>query len=281
MHLNSNGVRNKNSQLAGGLYRRQAPESHRHRYAENTNMTKIDPPNWAKDELSKFIETAYENIFASYVNYKKAYDILSDINKCYRLIIDNLYNTPQWFAGFFLLRAHSSYLAAVRLALSGQTSETFMVLRGCLENSLYGLYLSQNPASQETWLKRHEDEESYKKVKNEFKIRDMIDKTLKSKDPKLCKIFEELYDRTIDYGAHPNERALSATLHKQEKDGIVKFDLNYLSGDSTELKHCIITTAEIGICSLGVLKIIYKERFEISGISDSLGLIKKNFKIFA
>jgi len=244
-------------------------------------MTKADPPNWGKDELSKFFETAYENIFYTFVNHQEAYNVLSNIDRSYRLIIDHLYNTPQWFAGFFLLRAHSSFRAAMRLALSGQTTETFMVLRGCLENSLYGLYLSQNTASQETWLKRHENEDSYKKVKNEFRIRNLIDKSLKTKDVKLCAIFEKLYESTINYGAHPNEKALSLTLRKQHTDRKIRFDLDYLSGDSLVFKHCVTIAAEVGLCSLEVFKIIYKERFDILSLSDSLNLLKKKFKIFA
>lgn len=238
-------------------------------------MTKADPPNWGSDDLSDFIKTAYENSFATFVNLKPQYKQLEEIDKTYRLIIDNLNNTKDWFAGFFLLRAHSSFLGGVRLSISSQAPEAFMVLRGCLENALYGLYLSRHKESQEIWLRRHDDEKSLKKVKNEFRIRALLD-FLKEEDISTYQVANMLYERTIDFGAHPNEKALSSGLKVTGDQAYVQFEINYLIGNSPVMHHCIKTNALIGVCTLDIFRNVYQERYDILGITDKLKKLKND-----
>lgn len=232
------------------------------------------PPAWGNDKLSEFIETARHNTFATFHNLKPQYNLLKDVNQLYWDIVDNLLNTRDWFPAFFLLRSHSSYLGAVRLCLSGQIPEAFLILRSCLENALYGLYISRNPQSAEIWLSRHDNEESYKKCRNEF-ISAKVLQCLELNDPRTHSVAEALYHRTIDYGAHPNEKALfSAFRQTKEKDG-VRFDVLYLTGHTLALHLCLKSCAQVGICSLDVFRNIFKERFDILGISEKLLVIKQ------
>lgn len=232
------------------------------------------PPDWGKDYLSEFIEMARNNTFASFSNLRPQYNILKNINDFYKYIIDNLINTPEWFSSFFLLKAHSAYLGSVRFALSGQCAETYLVLRGCLESAIYGVYLSRNKASQQIWLNRHNNEESFKRVKDEFKIVKLF-KLLESIDPKIYKTTKILYDRTIDYGAHPNELAITSLLKKEENEKSIQFNLNYLSGNTPALHLSMKTTAQVGLCSLSIFQNVYSERFKILGVDDKIRKLKK------
>jgi hypothetical protein len=227
------------------------------------------PPGWGSDSLADFIDTARHNIFATFTNLGAVYSLLLKVDQTYRKVIDNLSNSPDWFAGFFLLKAHASYLGALRLSLSGQTPEAYMVLRGCLESSLYGLRIHQNPESGETWLRRHDDDESNARVRTEFRISNILE-SLESVDRRIYAVAKYLYKLTIDYGAHPNERALTSNLTQTNTESYLQFNLNYLTGDTPELKLCLKTNIEIGICSLYIFKFIYRERFDILGISDDL-----------
>ena len=240
-------------------------------------MTPPVPPDWGKDSLSEFIETSHHNTIATFANLPNQYKILKDIHDVYKYITDNLINSPEWFASFFLLKSHSAYLGGVRLAISGQCAETYMVLRGCIEASIYGLYLSRNMESQETWLNRHNNEESIRRVKNEFKIVKLLG-FLESVDPIMHKTAVKLYDLTIDYGAHPNELALTTLLRKTEESGMVKFDLNYLSGDCLPFRLALKIAAEVGLCSLYIFKNVYRERFSILGIDERLDMLKARLK---
>jgi len=130
------------------------------------------------------------------------------------------------FELFFFLKAHSSFLAAIGLAIGTQIPEAYMVLRGVVENSLYGLYIHKKPELAEIWLSRHESEANKKALKEKFKIGDMLS-LLETTDSKLGKISRSLYERTIDYGAHPNERSLSSMLKQNKKENDIEFKLNY------------------------------------------------------
>jgi hypothetical protein len=242
-------------------------------------MTPPVPPDWGKDSLSEFIETARHNTIATFVNLPNQYKILENIHDVYKYITENLINTPEWFANFFLLRSHSAYLGGVRLAISGQCAETYMVLRGCIEAAVYGLYLSRNEGSQEAWLNRHNDEESLKNVKKEFQIGKLLS-LLESVDPIIHKTTVKLYELTIDYGAHPNELALTSLLRKTEEKGMVEFKLNYLSGYGPAFHLAIKIAAEVGLCSLYIFRNIYKERFSILGIDEKLDMLKTRIKKF-
>jgi hypothetical protein len=242
-------------------------------------MTPPVPPDWGKDSLSEFIETARHNTIATFANLPNQYKILENIHEIYKYITENLINTPEWFASFFLLKSHSAYLGGVRLAISGQCAETYMALRGCIEAAIYGLYLSRNQESQETWLNRNNNAESLKKVKNEFQIGKLLS-FLKSIDPLIHRVSVRLYDLTIDYGAHPNELALTSLLRKTEEKGMVEFNLNYLSGEGPAFRLAIKIAAEVGLCSLYIFKNVYKERFSILGIDEKLDTLKTRINRF-
>jgi hypothetical protein len=237
-------------------------------------MSDSVPKDWGQDKLSNFIETAQQNTFATFANLKDVFKLLKDIDESFRRITDNIDNVKDWFPAFFLLRAHSSYLGAVRLSTSGQLPEAYMVLRGCLENSLYGFYLFKKPKSAEVWLNRHDDEVAKKKARNEFRIGPMF-KLLSSNDSKLGTVASDLYERTIDYGAHPNAWALLTNLAKKKDSDSIRFELNYLTGRSPALALCLKTNAQVGVCSLLVFKLVFKERFDLLGISDNLQKLRR------
>ena len=182
------------------------------------------PSGWGRDKLSDFIENANQNTIATFANLRPIFKKLQDIDGAFRKIVDNLDNTREWFEGLFLLRAHSSYLGAVRLSTSGQVPETYMVLRGCIENSLYGLYLHKKPEEREIWLKRHDDDESKRRVRRKFKITSMLD-LLESSHASTSRVARELYEDTIDYGAHPNERTITSALRMKKEERVIRFDL--------------------------------------------------------
>ncbi len=147
------------------------------------------------------------------------------------------------------------------------------MLRSCLENALYGLYLARNPNSRETWLRRHESDAHRKKVKNEFQMRTMLElaKSINAKDGSVAEL---LYDRTIDYGAHPNEQALMQVLQLNESAEHAELKMNYLDGGSVQHGLALKTTARVGVCSLTLFRSVYKERFDILGVTGAIDHIK-------
>jgi hypothetical protein len=96
----------------------------------------------------------------------------------------------------------------------------------------------------------------------------------KSIDTKEGSVAELLYDRTIDNGAHPNEQALMQVLQLNERAEHVEFKMIYLEGDSIQLRLALKTTAQVGVCSLSLFRSIYKERFDILGVTGAIDHIK-------
>ncbi|NWG86237.1 MAG: hypothetical protein HXY26_01795 [Hydrogenophilaceae bacterium] len=233
----------------------------------------LPPPNWEANEISKFIDAARANEFATFANLTGEIARLSDIDLGYRKAIDGVNHSKDWFAGFFLLRAHSNFLAACRLCWSAQIPESYALLRSCLENALYGLYLSKHPESRETWLRRGEDTAARQRVKDEFQIGTML-RLAAMVDATEGAVARALYDRTIDSGAHPNELALMQTLQINKSADHIEFKSNYLDHDSVALRAALKTTAQVGVCALSLFQLIYPERFDIMGVTDLLRHVK-------
>jgi hypothetical protein len=227
------------------------------------------PPYWGDDSLSFFIDQAFKNALATFVRKQAGTALLIEIDENFMNIAKNLLNSGDALGAIFLLRSHSAFRAACRLAMSGQTSDAFPSMRACLEYALYALHANLNPSEGETWIRRHDDEESLKAVRREFTYSNVIG-TLNSVDKKLCSIVKGLYERTIDFGAHPNERALTSSMMMKKGKDNIEIQQIYLHGDSLALDHGLKTTAQVGLGSLCVFQFIFKERFAILGIDQAI-----------
>jgi hypothetical protein len=227
------------------------------------------PPRWASDDLTTFIQMATDNIAATFHNKKNAFNILKDIDSYFLIITDHLLNAPDFLASLFLFRTHSAYRAACRLSLSGQVPETFVLLRSCIEYPLYALHINGNPELGEKWIDRHKDEESFKSVRNEFQYGRVI-KTLETIDPAICRTSKLLYERSIDFGAHPNERSITSSMKVIKGRDRIEYKQIYLAQDSKQLSHGLKSTAQVGLCALYIFRHIFKERFDILGITQKM-----------
>jgi hypothetical protein len=235
------------------------------------------PPDWGNDELTKFLDCARANTFAAFDNLKSDYKKLSAIDDVFEVSVQNLHHTA--FAALFVFQAHSAFRAALCLVFNGQITETQVCLRLVLENALYGFYFSKNPTSLTTWLNRHVDKDERKKVVKEFKIRgehQSLLATLKASSKPMGDIVEALYEYTIDFGAHPNKYGLKQRTRVVRDEENVKFDFVYLlRGDAPESRLALRTVSQVGVCALSVFRLIYAERFDILGLSETIDRLRK------
>ena len=231
------------------------------------------PPRWAEDSLSDFIHDSFKNTLATFIHKKQAFNLLREVDRVFKSIAGNLDNSENPLAPAMLYRSHSAYLASCRLSMSGQASETFPQLRSCLEYALYALHINDKPSLAEVWLRRHENEESLKKVKRSFLHVDVM-KTLLARDADLHNSLSELYQRTIDFGGHPNERAVSSSSKMWQEGDTTVIRIQSLHGDSEALDHALRTTAQIGLGSLLVFQLIYKDRFDNLDLHDAIEALK-------
>jgi hypothetical protein len=232
------------------------------------------PTGWGDDPITGFLEDARRNAFASYANLRPEYETVAAIDRIFGTFIDNLLNPSHWFSVLFLLQAHSSWRGAVHLAMAGQVSEAYALLRLTLEHALYGLYLSEVPTARETWLRRHDSTEAKDAVRSKFTVR-RLQETLTRRDAETARVEQTLYEHCIDHGAHPNERALSQSLGMTQVDDRIDFKVSYLAGEPLPIRACLRTAAQVGACALSIFRLVYTERFDLLGVTEDLERVKR------
>ena len=232
------------------------------------------PPEWGTDSLTKFIEAAYRNRYATFANKKEWFERLSALDACFVRIADGWINPQNPLTPMLFMRCHSAYRAACEHAMAGQVPEAFPQIRACLEYAAYALHIHKNPDVGLTWLERNGDKPSKSAARNEFtpaRIRATIEKA----NQHAANVFNELYERSIDFGAHPNVAGVLVSLEMTKFEGRKEYKSSYLQGDGDALDHTLKTTVQAGICALEVLIEAFSERFELLGVNARLLELRK------
>lgn len=241
-----------------------------------TEAHSMNPPEgWGRDKLSTFIGMTTHNTLVYFRDAQELWERAAEVDAIYAEAAEYLNESGSWFAGLFLLHSHAAYRAAVRMAVSGQLPPAYMVMRGCLENALYGLFMDGDFKLQELWLRRSDDPASRKKVRNEFTAGAVL-QHLETKEAALGAYVRGLYDVTIDLGAHPNEMGLATVTSMQETDGKVRVETSYVVGAGPVLRGCMLTVVRVGISALRILELVFKERFEILGLTQRLAAVSQS-----
>ena len=246
-------------------------------------MTKFKiPDDWGQDEISKFIKSAYQNNISTLTNNKGTplFKAIDEINNLFELSRNIEYESQKELVlANFMGRCHSAYLGAIKLATSGQLVESYMVIRGCLENALYALFIKDDPTFNEelperlsVWINRGKDKTSKISCRNMFTA-GAVKKNLCDQDDILGKKVSNLYGRTIDFGAHPNFYGHVTTSSMSTK----KVSVQFLYPNSPACELCIKTTVEVGVRCLEIFNRIFKDKFNSAGITEKLDRLKLAF----
>ena len=232
------------------------------------------PEGWGEKSLSAFIDLANRNTYGTFVHYKDWFARLQQIDATFDKFSAAMLNIPVFYEPFLFVRSHSSYRAAIRLASSGQVPEAFSLLRGCIEYALYGFFLNKFPTAIKTWAERDDNEAGKKKARKELTFRRLLSELDKS-SISVGKATRHLYELTIDAGAHPNRKTITLAMTRQETDELVSFDLAQLNNDPMMLILALKTCAQVGICDLKIFRLVFRERFDLLGISDDIERISQ------
>jgi len=235
------------------------------------NMAMQLPPGWGEDDLSSFLGMAQQNTHGSFHRKKDVYGRLRGIDDCFVKVGKNLLNPKDQIAPLFLLRSHSAYRATCGLAMSSQVVECFATARLGIEYAGYGLYIHDNPNLRNVWFDKGKGDTEKRIFRNTFtqgKVRDCI----AQHDKRLATVYDDLYQRAIDAGAHPNDLAMSASMKIEDDPTSDRVHIHqlYLHSDGLPMDVALKTTAQIGICSLHLFQWIFKERFSLLDITDQL-----------
>lgn len=237
----------------------------------NTELaSELSKVNWGKDTLSETIESAFFNVGLSFLKLKpyckslsKAAEVFDDANK---LLSHS--DFEGLISSSLFLRAYGCFFGAVRLSCSGQTTEAWVLLRACIENSLYAFYIADKPEYATVWAERGDSEDKKKKCIEIFTI-GKIGKALKAKSKRIAKEAKKCYDDTIDWGAHPNELSLFSNL--EEKRVGSGYNLNILNVDEVLICHSICSVLTTVSLVFKIFALIYPEEFKQPNLKIKIG----------
>jgi hypothetical protein len=160
------------------------------------------------------------------------------------------------------------------MSLSGQAVEAFVMARSCLEYAGYALAIFQDPALEVVFANRHVSDANMQAQKEAFRISE-IKKVIKSFDDKLATIFSELYQRSIDFGGHPNPHGTFSALFIEQKGPDAFISTAALMIDPTILRHVMKSVAQVGLCVLFIFQHIFKAKFELLGIRAEMDRLRR------
>jgi hypothetical protein len=183
------------------------------------------PEGWGDDPLSRFLDDARANVLATAARLPTEWKLLVDLDVAVDVFLERgvqatgrkLVSGPHFVPYLLLHAGHDAYRGAVLLATAGQLRPAYMVMRKSLEHALCAVFTSGNPRRQESWLKRKNAAEARIAVQKEFRPNAML-RRLAAANPDLAKQAEELYKRTTDLEADPNQSEWDGVLDGDEED---------------------------------------------------------------
>jgi hypothetical protein len=232
------------------------------------------PPGWGTDELSKFWDEARSNQFATFMKKRPIYNRLVAIERAFAEVSKGWTNPQSEVSAMLFLRCHSAFRTAAGLAAAGQAVESYVVNRVALEFAAYSLHIFRQPDLAKVWLNRHQGEASMKAAKKAFS-HNKVQATVTAANGHAGEQFESLYQRTIDFGGHPNERSVTGNMSVVEEADRRVLESIFLHGDRPALDWALTTTAECGLCALEILQGVFNARFELLGVNAAILALRK------
>jgi hypothetical protein len=173
------------------------------------------------------------------------------------------------------LRCQYAYKTAAGLSLAGQVSETFVMMRSCLEYAGYALAIFDKPSLEQVFVNRHVSTVDMQAQKTAFRISE-VKKVVETFDNRLAELFALFYERAIDFGGHPNPHATFSTMKMDTDTNQDKsFTAFAMITDPTTLKHAMKCTAQVGLTALFMFQHIFKAKFELLGIRAEMDRLRR------
>lgn len=230
------------------------------------------PPGWDKPELTAHFERLWSNTVATFARKLESHRLCRIDEVIYEITIGWSGNSPTAQSIVPLLmffRAHSSFRAACALGMGGATVEGIAVLRQGVEFAGYATLVHDDPSLANLWWDRDQTPDDEKKVRRAF-THGTIRAAIEKMDAALSGAYKSLYDRLIQFGAHPNEKSISGNLKLEHSASQTQLLQVYLQGDGHQLDHWIHTANQVGILILKIFEKIHVKQFSDLGVGPKI-----------
>jgi hypothetical protein len=236
---------------------------------EKKMPARVPPPNWEKDKLSQYLQLAYNNQLSTAGIKSGIFLKLANIDALIFKIAENMINPSNATAINFFYRAHSAFRVASAAAMAGQVVESFVLIRSCLEYAAYGLHIFDDPKNGDVWWNRNKGEVQ-RKASIKLVALSSLRETIEKHDSKLACIFNQLYEKSIEFGAHPNQYGVVSSMALNELDDRTAVIHKYLHKDSDEIDFALKTVAQTGVFVLRVFQFTMPEKYMLLGVRDDI-----------
>jgi len=234
------------------------------------------PPGWGDDDLTKFLEHAHRNQHATFVKKREAMGKLLAVDAQFAKVTKAWTNPQSEIVAMLFIRCHGAYRTSCGLAMAGQAAEAYVQCRSVLEYSAYAVHIHRNPQLGGVWLDRHQSDAGKKAAKKSFQHVAAIESVMAA-NQHAAERFDKLYQRTIDFGAHPNERAVTGNMKMTKEESGRREMLGILiHGDGIQLDAVLKTAAQCGLNALEIFETIYGPKFELLGIREAMLHIRRS-----
>ena len=240
------------------------------------------PQTSTKDKsLTGFIATVQRNQQGNLARFPVQYDLIRRVDKCFVDVSTHLAHAKPVFAAHMFLRSHYAYKTAASMTLAGQVPESFVMMRSCLEYAGYALAIfadpgmADAPTREEVFVNRHVDAATMKAQKEEFKIGKIVQE-IAAHDLNLANIFQFLYQRSIDYGGHPNPHGmLTAMSIDKEGDKVASITSLALTVEPLPLEFAMKSASQVGLTSLYIFQQMFKAKFELLSVRAEMDALRQ------
>jgi len=233
------------------------------------------PPKWGDDPLTDYFEIAHKNRWASFVHEHEGVSLLLRIDAWLETLRKGLINPKHHISALLLLRAQLLFRATCELALSGNHYASMPVQRACLEAAAYALWCAKDAEALKVWMDRDESDQTRKAARSFFKHGD-TKKAIAKCDNKLAEIYAKLYDRAIDFGAHPNALGIWVGSEIQPAGDDYAMMQIGLHGRDAALDAAMKSSAQTGVFIVRIAEPIWPERVGLLGLIHELWSLRKS-----
>jgi hypothetical protein len=233
------------------------------------------PPGWGQDELSKFLQETHQQQYATFHDNREATGRLIAIDELFVRVSNGWLNPKSGIAAMLFFRCHAAMRAASGESMAGQVVESYRQCRGMMENAGYAVHIHRNPNLAKIWLDRHVDDSGMKASKSAFQHK-QVEQSVRAANVHAAARFEQLYQRTIDYGGHPNERSVTGSMKMVKDTDRIEMLAVMLHGDDAALGASLKSVAQCAMVSLEMLQVIFNARFELLGVNATMLKLRRD-----
>ncbi len=238
---------------------------------------RLPPHGWQDQPLTNFLDLARENQFGTFHNKRGVVGDICGLDRLLWTCAGEFQGAVNARPANLFFRSHAAFRAGAALAISGQCAEAPSLLCLAPECAGYAAMIRFGDTGLGAiWLRRMESADAKKAVRKAFTPAN-IRSSIAARDKTLADAFDTLYERLIDFGAHPNEPMLSSHTEMTRLAGEKKLDVIYLQADGPPLDLSLKSMARVGIWSLEVFALMFPERAGELKLRSSLDTIRPRY----